>query len=220
MTGTKICHKCNKVKPLEDFYRQRSRPDGRQTQCKQCQHNNYKKHYATHTVQYAATHRVYYRSNKAATAQKCREYYQAHRAEVADRQKRYNQTHKTQHNVWKRQWRANNKEKVAAYARKARQDPVKHEKVRLLKIIRRVFDHQGLSKSPTTEAICKCTPMGLYAHLCASWEKNYGHAYTGEPCEIDHIAPLKEAKTIEEVHKLYHYSNLQLLTKEDNRVKG
>ena len=36
---------------------------------------------------------------------------------------------------------------------------------------------------------------------------------------IDHIIPLVTAKTEEDVNRLCHYKNLQLLTKEDNLLK-
>lgn len=38
--------------------------------------------------------------------------------------------------------------------------------------------------------------------------------------EYDHIIPVSSAKTIDEVEKLFHYSNLQPLWKEDNRLKS
>lgn len=219
MIGIKHCHACGKDKPLEDFYRHCKKPDGRQTQCKECQNKKHKVFYSTHVAEYASTHRVYYRKNTNKIKNTQKRYYLTHKIEIAERQRLYNQTHREQQNAWKRQWRLQNKEKVAGYARKSRQDPVFYEKYRLRKVIRRVFDHQGQSKSPTTERICKCTPMKLYTYLCQTWESTYGTPYAGEECEIDHITPLKEAQTIEDTHKLFHYSNLQLLTKADNRRK-
>ena len=38
--------------------------------------------------------------------------------------------------------------------------------------------------------------------------------------EYDHIIPVSSAKSINEVEKLFHYTNLQPLWKEDNRRKG
>jgi hypothetical protein len=38
--------------------------------------------------------------------------------------------------------------------------------------------------------------------------------------EYDHIIPVSSAKSVDEVEKLFHYSNLQPLWKEDNRRKG
>jgi len=41
-----------------------------------------------------------------------------------------------------------------------------------------------------------------------------------EKVQIDHIKPLKYAKTEEEVIKLCHYTNLQLLKEKDNLEKS
>ena len=38
--------------------------------------------------------------------------------------------------------------------------------------------------------------------------------------EYDHIIPVSSAKSVDEVEKLFHYTNLQPLWKEDNRRKG
>ena len=48
-----------------------------------------------------------------------------------------------------------------------------------------------------------------------SWD-NYGKF----GWHIDHIIPLYSAKDIEELKKLFHYSNLQPLWWEDNLKKG
>ena len=37
--------------------------------------------------------------------------------------------------------------------------------------------------------------------------------------QFDHIIPLNEAKTIEDVHRLFHYTNIQPLWRKDNMTK-
>lgn len=49
-----------------------------------------------------------------------------------------------------------------------------------------------------------------------SWD-NYGGK---NGWQIDHIIPLSSAKTKEELMALFHYTNLQPLSKEDNLKKG
>ena len=48
----------------------------------------------------------------------------------------------------------------------------------------------------------------------------YKYDYNDEEVEIDHIIPLSIANTEQEIINLCHYSNLQLLKKEDNRFKS
>lgn len=47
-----------------------------------------------------------------------------------------------------------------------------------------------------------------------------GVEWIGQPCHIDHIIPLATAHTVEDVYRLCHYTNLRLLTPEDNMDKS
>ena len=68
--------------------------------------------------------------------------------------------------------------------------------------------------------ILGCDYQFFISHLLKTYKNNYGIDWDGiVEVEIDHIYPLSKAQTEEEVIKLCHYSNLQLLTKEDNRKK-
>lgn len=54
----KTCYNCGEEKPLTDFYRNKSRSDGRNAQCKVC-HNEYrKKHYAKNRAEYLESARA------------------------------------------------------------------------------------------------------------------------------------------------------------------
>ena len=57
-------------------------------------------------------------------------------------------------------------------------------------------------------------------HLRKTFKDNYGYDWDGqEDVHIDHIIPLATANNEEEVLKLCHYTNLQLLKPEDNMSK-
>ena len=76
-------------------------------------------------------------------------------------------------------------------------------------------------KSNSTFKIVGCTPEKLRTHLKKqflpgmSWKN-----YSLKGWHIDHKVPLASAKTIEDVEKLMHYSNLQPLWAIDNMEKG
>ena len=54
-----------------------------------------------------------------------------------------------------------------------------------------------------------------------TYKNSYGVEWNEkEKVHIDHIIPLATAKTEEEVIKLNHYTNLQLLKAKDNLKKG
>ncbi len=83
------------------------------------------------------------------------------------------------------------------------------------------FNRRGFRKSARTEEIVGCTLQELYEHLCKTYQVRYGEEYNGNRVvHIDHIVPLANAHTEEEVKMLCRCDNLQLLTAEDNLIKN
>jgi len=78
-----------------------------------------------------------------------------------------------------------------------------------------------IKKNNTTINLIGCSPLELKKILESkftngmSWE-NYG--YYG--WHIDHEIPLSSAKEIEDIYKLFHYTNLQPMWGTDNMKKG
>lgn len=76
------------------------------------------------------------------------------------------------------------------------------------------------NKNNRSEEVIGCSFEELKIHLEKTWLDNYGTVYNGEKVHIDHIIPLSQGKTEEEILKLCHWSNLQYLKPEDNQAKG
>jgi hypothetical protein len=64
-----------------------------------------------------------------------------------------------------------------------------------------------------------CTQDELFKHIEAQFTDGMSWDRLGD-IEIDHIIPLASAKTEEELIALCHYTNLQPLWAEHNRLKG
>ena len=104
----------------------------------------------------------------------------------------------------------------------------KNDKIFLLKInirrnIRDSFKRINKKKNKKTEEILGCSLENFIDYLIKTYEKNYNEKWSWEYIKnvnIDHIIPLALAKTEEDVMKLCHYTNLQLLKTEDNKKKG
>lgn len=77
MCDTKACTKCGVVKPLTEFYRDRTKGDGYRGQCKACDRPAAKKYYDT---------------NADELNRKCRESYYENHADRTAQQKEYRQT--------------------------------------------------------------------------------------------------------------------------------
>lgn len=264
MIGTKLCHKCGEIKPLTDFYVQKSRKDGRQTECKECQNNRHKKYYKDNTQDIKRKHAKYYLDHLNECRQKSQEYSQSEHGKM--KKKQYYMEHKEQIKIWRNDYRERNREKIREKARlryaknkgayrqyqkewraehkeqiklsglryrqenkeklnkshveRLHNDPLFNMKERTRNMIRYALRVNKHNKTSHTAEIVGCDLDKLCTHLLATWEKNYNKPWSGEPYHIDHIVPLATAKTKEDIINLCHYTNLQMLTPEDNMAKS
>lgn len=104
--------------------------------------------------------------------------------------------------------------------RRLKRDPVFALKERARKTIADSFLRRGYTKNSKSQEIIGCDWPTFTKHLLKTWENRYGTVYAGEDYHIDHIIPLSEAKTEDEVIQLCHYTNLQLLKPADNLSKS
>lgn len=214
----KQCTLCREEKPLDKFYRNCRSKDGHSSRCKDC------------------------------IDKQQREYGKEHAKEIYARRKEYvlnyNREHREERNAYNRMWRAKNKDRIkqrryeegvryrAKYKDEIRErkqfyenkrrtyDPMFKLKGQVRIMIRDSFRRKGLKKSDNTERILGCSLVEFQRYLLQTWEERYGSVWNGEDCHIDHIVPLATAKTEEDIIRLCHYTNLQLLTPLDNFKKG
>ena len=88
-------------------------------------------------------------------------------------------------------------------------------------MIRQSFLRKGIKKEYKCEKILCCDILTFKNYLLQTFKNNYGYEWNGkESVHIDHIIPLDTANTEEEIIKLCHYTNLQLLKAKDNLKKS
>lgn len=210
---SKKCCTCNQIKERSAFYKQRSKSDGLQNQCKVC--------VKKHNTEYKASHKdeikVY---NKT--------YTQTHKPEIRKQEQFYQKTHKEQIRAREKKYRKENRKELNAKQtrrqkeRKSR-DPVYKLSVNLRGRTREAIKKAGFTKTQHFKDYIGCTPLFCKEYLESkflpgmTWE-NYG--WGEDKWNIDHITPLSSAKTVEELYKLCHYTNLQPLWQPDNFRKG
>lgn len=108
----------------------------------------------------------------------------------------------------------------AAYrSKRLREDPIFRLKDGIRNLIRTSYRRRGFKKNLKSVDILGCDHNTFIEHLKQTAIIRYGHWCDSEVYEIDHIVALLNAGTVEEVTKLNHHSNLQLLTVEDHRIK-
>ena len=88
----KTCTKCGETKPLDDFHRDQSKADGRNTWCREC----------------AAEYR--------------RRYYEENRDKALERQRRYREENRDKVRECQRRWREENRDKVLERQRRWREE--------------------------------------------------------------------------------------------------
>ena len=136
-----------------------------------------------------------------------KKYHDEHRDFYREYNKEYYQKHKEEINKKRKQRKKN--------------DKIFYLTINMRKSILNSFQRKGYNKNNKTEKIIGLNKDEFVRHLLKTFISNYGYEWDGkEPVHIDHIIPLATAKTEDEVIKLCHYTNLQLLKAKDNLEKG
>lgn len=165
--------------------------------------------------------REYRKKNLEHIREKSREYYHNNKDKAKIWRSKYESSHKEQIKKAAKKYRRENKEKINQNRiDRLHNDPVYKMKEQTRNMLRYALRSKGHRKTSRTADIIGCNLDFLCEYLFKTWEKNYGRPWDGEPYHIDHIVPLATAKTKKDIMKLCHYTNLQMLTPEDNMAKS
>jgi len=219
----KTCSKCNTTKTLSEFYTHKGTKDGYRPECKTCvirrsstwaaehvEHNKVRQqhHRENNLEAYKERDRLYYIKNKDKRNAYSRLQYQLHR----DTRREYNRVYRNNNiekcrEACREYYRKNkavvNKQRVAYMNRRRKTDTLFY-----LRTLLRISTSRLSRKS---KLLIGC-----------SWEQLNQHLGP-KPCadaHLDHICPLSQAQTEEELQKLNHYSNLQWLSASENLKKS
>lgn len=214
---TRICKKCGVEKPLNEFNKNYNKKYCKyyfRYKCKDCEKeyskNNAKKYY-----------------NSEHGKQKRQEYLQTNRDFILEKARKrtaiYREKHKDEIHRKNKIYRLKNKDKINEYFNNRYKNDYEYKfKCNIRTMIRMSFKRKDKIKNKHIEQILGCSLEFLMKHLIKTYENNYNKKWKDEylsQVHIDHIKPLKYAKTEEEIEKLCHYTNLQLLKAEDNLKK-
>lgn len=191
----RICSKCKQKKKLDDFYKRKNDKRGYCSQCKECMIANNKK-WCENNNEILKIHRKEYRNNN-----------------------------KDKMLLSNKLWKESHKEHIKEYKRndyhKNKNNELYKLKIQTRHLIFKSFERKGYKKDSRTEQILGCDYETFINHLLQTYKNNYGIEWDKkEKVHIDHIIPISIAKSEEEVIKLNHYTNLQLLKAKDNLNKS
>lgn len=167
--------------------------------------------------------------NKLVYSEKNKLYHQENKEIIKERKRLWYLENKETIKVTNKLWRENNKENILEYQRnyfnhKIKTDELFKLKHLIKKSIKNSFKRTNHNKTSPSIEILGCSFYDFKNYVENKFEpwmnwNNYG-LYNGTPnygWDIDHIIPLKESNTVEDVIKLNHYSNLQPLCSYYNR---
>lgn len=245
---TKICIKCNIEKNINQFYKNKQYKSNRESVCKDCRKEyywknkdkilnkvheyynkncedikEYKKKYRKNNSEIIKVKRKErYEKNREGIIQKVKIYYLENKDYLEEKKKIYRENNKEKIQKYRKEYRQNNKEKINDYFKKRyNNDYIYKFKITIRNSINRYIRLKGKEKNKCTEQIIGCDFKYLSEHLLQTYKKNYGVDWDKkEKVHIDHIIPLSTAKNEEDIIKLNHYTNLQLLKEKDNLKKS
>ena len=187
----KTCSKCNEVKELNEFYKEKNKGDGRTKKCIQCIKNCYTKYRKANPELLKQQAKKYYGANKDAINVASRAYYRANKTRI-------------------------NKQKTAYEKNKYHTDPT----FRTERLCRRRIQLAlaGKNKSASTLDLLGCTAEHARFHIESQFTEGMTwdniHIDHIQPCASFDLEDPNEQR------KCFHYTNLQPLLAEDNLRKS
>lgn len=125
-----------------------------------------------------------------------------------------------------KKWLKNNKDHVKEWSNEYRKERYKSDPkykftVRMRNMINASFYRYETYKPRKNADVIGISSIELRDHLLQTFKDIYGYDWDfKEPVHIDHIVPLATAKNQEDIARLCHYTNLQLIKQFDNLSKG
>ncbi len=229
----KTCNLCKEEKELERFKKDKRRPDGRGSSCKDCMKiKGLEYYYRTkddrkETI--SENRRKSHLLNKETENIKSKEYKENNRDKIKDYNSKYYVENIEKSREISKKYYYDNIDERRAYSKKYINDKLKSDDLFRLKfyvrgMIKKHFNRGGYSKTSKTQEILGCSFEDFKLYLESKFEdwmtwENRG-LFNGElnyGWDIDHKIPISSAKTEEEVLLLNHYTNLQPLCSYTNR---
>lgn len=189
---SKICTKCGINKPISDYYKDKTKLLGIRCACKSCinnQHYNWRKNNPDKWSDYMSQYR------------------QENADSIKSKSKSYKDINKEKLRIQQREYQINRRDL----------DPLFKTQSLMRNVLNKALKRKGYTKRSKTNDIIGCDWQMLKEHIENQFTEEMNWDNHGTYWDIDHIIPLSNAKTEEEVLKLNHYTNLQPLESFYNR---
>ena len=165
----------------------------------------------------------YYIKNKEQLNKKSKIYRGKNKQKLSNRQKIYIKNNQKSIKDYRKQYYIRNKDSIIKKTSEWNKQRMKTDIIFKLKRnisanIRTSLNKKGYKKNMRTHNILKCE-YDFFMEWINGIASN-GHQYGFGDLHLDHVVPMSLAQTEEEAILLNHYSNLQLLSADENHRKG
>lgn len=212
-----ICKKCNIEKDLYDFNIDKKAKSGHINMCKLCFKEYSKNYRAANKEKIIISNDIWKNNNK--------DYFKSYeRDKEKDKEYRINNKEK------RKEYLEKNKEKIKEYNNSYRKnkrmnDPLFKLKCNYRSSVSKTFKYKGYKKNTISSKLLGCSYEDFKIYLESKFETWMTYDNQGlydkdkydYGWDIDHIIPLSNAATEDELIKLCHYTNLQPLCSKVNR---
>lgn len=161
-----------------------------------------------------------YASNKDFHIQKTKEYQVKNADAIRESRRLYRQKNAAKIKLAKQRYGIENREKLSkALANHRANNPIVRMANSMRRSIRRYLD-AGQKGEMSSFEIIGCSKDDLRKHLESKFRDGMTWQNYGKHWHIDHIIPLISSKSVDEIKRLCHWTNLQPLTAFENISKG
>ena len=189
----KTCTKCQEQKELNCFGKRTRSVDGLNYWCKPCMSNNDKKWRENNPDKIKAKNQTWISANPERRKANQAKYYQKNKIRL--------------------------RPIVQAGYNRRMKDPLYKTKTRYRNRVAQMYHFGEFKKTSRSIDMVGCTWDQLQAHLISTALSRYGIWCAFDSYEIDHMIPLMIVKSHEDLVRLNHFTNLQLLTPSDHMQK-
>jgi hypothetical protein len=227
MSNVKICASCLEIKYSGDFRKDSSKKDGLRCSCAICEKARVRAQYADNREFHLARNKEWRSKNPDKVKESQLTWRESHREYLAEKERirKTDPVKKARADRQTKIWLASEEGKTwrAENHQKRKLDPKYSAEREARKILRRALERTGVTKSRRTEEVIGITSIELQHYLVNTYKQRYGvfpdmskrYLY-----HVDHIIPIVTASSVEDVYRLNHYTNLQLLKASDNLSKS
>lgn len=237
-TISKTCKTCDIEKPeTEEFFAFRKDQNAFRPECKECRSIKNKIRYEKKLKENPNYLSEQYHKKKEIDNERCKKwrennkelvktlkkkYYEDNKEKVLQRRREYVQQNPDKVKIWfneNREYR--NKYGIEYKKNRKETDEVYKALTNFRETLRVYFKKRGGTKNKTAEQILGCTWNEFKEHIEKQFTDQMNWSNHGKyGWHLDHIIPISSAKTIEDVYRLNHHSNIQPLWWIDNIKKG